>query len=123
MHRARHSDPPATTARGAAAAIGARQVSGPIVVVDAAELAQLVRDAVASAAGDELVPLASCGLEARAVAALVASGELPVRKIGRRRYTTKRALAALVTSSSPSVALGDSDGEWRARVAARRVAK
>jgi hypothetical protein len=48
-------------------------------------------------AGDELVPLASCGVERRALRRLAREGRLEVVRIGRRQYTTRRALAGLVT--------------------------
>lgn len=47
---------------------------------------------------DELVALDACGLEQRAWRALIASKELAARKIGRRWYSTRAALAALVPS-------------------------
>lgn len=69
---------------------------------DLGPLAPLV-DAIAAAVAsrlqpDELVPLDACGLERAAALRLVASGELPVRKIGRKRYTLRSALVRLVAA-------------------------
>jgi hypothetical protein len=75
----------------------------PRVVALAAAIVDLV-DALAKGSterGDELVALTSCGVERRALRRLVRDGRLEVVRIGRRQYTTRRALAALVR---PSVA-------------------
>jgi hypothetical protein len=50
--------------------------------------------------GDELVALADCGLDARSRRRLEREGRLPVSKIGRRKFTTRSALVALVPSMS-----------------------
>jgi hypothetical protein len=47
-------------------------------------------------ARDQLVDVRKCGIEANTVRALIASGELPVRKLGRRTYTRLSCLLALV---------------------------
>jgi hypothetical protein len=57
-----------------------------------------------AAAGDSLVAIAESGLDARACRRLEAEGLLPVRKVGRRKYTTRSALVALVTSTTSSTA-------------------
>ena len=46
--------------------------------------------------GDELVPLNECGLDEKTRARLVRSGELPARKLGRRWFTKRSALLALI---------------------------
>lgn len=53
-------------------------------------------EAPAVGAPDEIVPLNKSGLEEKAWKALVQSGELRARKLGRRWYTTRSALCALV---------------------------
>lgn len=61
-------------------------------------------------APDALVPLTESGLEERAWRALVRSGELQARKLGRRWYTTQAALVALVLQApkaAPAVAPDD----------------
>src|SRR5262249_54482072 len=52
--------------------------------------------AVAFEPPDELIALTDSGLEEKAWKALVRSGELRARRIGRKLYTTRSALVALV---------------------------
>jgi len=75
------------------------------------EVHLVIELATAREATDELVALAECGLEASAWRKLVRNGELPCRRIGRRWYTTKRALAALVGTGHPQVATLDPSDE------------
>jgi hypothetical protein len=84
---------------------------------DLAVLFGLLADAVAervvvrlqAAQADQLVRLDETGIERRAVTRLVAEGRLPVTKIGRVRYTSRRALAELVPSSKPRPDLAADD--------------
>jgi len=50
---------------------------------------------------DDLVPLDETPLEAKAARRLERDGALPVRRIGRRKYTTRAALAALIATPAP----------------------
>lgn len=69
------------------------------VLALAAALVGLI-DALAGArradAGDDLVALAGCGIERRALRRLQREGRLPVERIGRKLYTRRSALVALV---------------------------
>jgi hypothetical protein len=84
--------------------------SDPRVLAVAAALVGLV-DALASerraAPGDDLVALAGCGIERRALRRLQRDGKLPVERIGRKLYTRRSALLALVqteTAAAPACA-------------------
>ena len=48
---------------------------------------------------DELVPLAKSGIELKAVKALIRSGELPHRKLGRVTYVLRSDLIRLVKNA------------------------
>jgi hypothetical protein len=54
------------------------------------------------AAPDELVPIAEVPLDARTRTRLEREGRLPVEKLGRRKFTRRSALAALVRDAAPS---------------------
>jgi hypothetical protein len=75
-------------------------------------------------AGDELVP-SPFGLEQRSARALVKSGRLPVVRIGRRIFTRRSALAALVDAQSlvPTQDAIDPAGAARNAYSRLRVAR
>lgn len=50
-------------------------------------------------AGDEVVPLDACGLERAAARRLVATGELPARKVGRRWMVRRADVAGLILAA------------------------
>ena len=52
-------------------------------------------------AGDEVVPLDTCGLERAAARRLVETGELPARKVGRRWMVRRADVAALILAAPP----------------------
>lgn len=68
---------------------------------------------------DDLVDLAKSGLEGRAWRALVRSGELPARKIGRRWMTTRSALCRLVLEAPKPPASDDPTDAYAALLAKR----
>jgi hypothetical protein len=78
---------------------------------------------------DQLVDVRKCGLEANTVCGLVAAGELPVRKMGRRTYTRLSHLLALipdrgtVQTQGPAPANPNSLEAIAARVSGKRGAK
>jgi hypothetical protein len=76
----------------------------PRVVAVATALVWLI-DALAPARsddhGDELVLLNSCGIERRALRRLAKDGRLEVVRLGRKLFTTRRSLAALVRERAP----------------------
>jgi hypothetical protein len=69
---------------------------------------------------DDLVPLAETALDARTRRRLEREGRLPVVKLGRRKFTSRSALASLV---DPAAADGSScpPEDADARAVARRV--
>ncbi len=67
--------------------------------------------------GDELVSLADAGIERRALRRLQREGRLPVERIGRRLYTRRSALLALVGVTS-----GNAPKRAPARIPPRRRA-
>ncbi len=60
------------------------------------------------AAPDELVPF-PFGLERAAASKLVASGELPTRKLGRKTYARRSAVLVLVDAAPPKPANDEQD--------------
>jgi hypothetical protein len=70
----------------------------------------------ATGAGDELVPF-PFGLERRAARALVHSERLPVVRLGRRIFTRRSALVALVEASPPARSPAVADPAVAARAA------
>jgi hypothetical protein len=81
----------------------------PRVLAIAGAIVALVDAATAERAGavgasDELVPLNSCGVERRTLRRLTKEGRLEVVRLGRKLYTTRRALAELVTDRGRSSA-------------------
>jgi hypothetical protein len=77
-------------------------------------------------APDQLVDVRKCGIELNTIRSLIASGELPVRKMGRRTYTKLSCLLALipdrgtVQAQEPSPANPNSLEAIAARVAGKR---
>jgi hypothetical protein len=74
----------------------------PRVLAVAAALVGLVDALLAerrAEVADELVPLADAGIERRALRRLQRDGRLPVERIGRRLYTRRSALLALVITT------------------------
>ena len=51
---------------------------------------------------DDLIPIAEVPLDARTRLRLEREGRLPVEKLGRRKFTRRSALAALVGDAAPS---------------------
>ena len=93
-----------------------RQADGSLVIcLPAAQVVQ--------SSHDDLVHRRNCGIEARAFDGLVASGELPSRKIGRRVYCRRSDLLRLIDAApAPMAKPGDALAEAvakRARKASR----
>jgi hypothetical protein len=93
--------------------------NNPLVLAVAVAIVGLVDALVArlDAAPDELVPIASCGVERRALRRLARQGRLEVVRIGRKSFTTRRALAALVDAPQSAAPLPAADPVAAARAA------
>jgi hypothetical protein len=78
---------------------------------------------VTVAAPDELVHRGNAGIESRAFDTLVASGELPSRKIGRRVYVRRSDLLRLVDAAPVVADEHDELGAAVARRAARKASR
>jgi hypothetical protein len=93
----------------------------PVVVALAVAIANVLNAITCSnrGAADDLVALADSGLDARTRRRFEREGRLPVVKLGRRKFTTRAALLALVSAPTKGaeVAPPASDATAAARAA------